>query len=269
MRDQLDRQIFVFVAFFRRQRLIKSCSRKLAVATQDRTDGDEVPLLPPLLGLVPVLQECIVVLALWDILWCVALLGELVVDETELTALLTGRDSVQADIELRAVVRVGVLGMGVELAKLISRGLLRAGEPVVCLVGISLALLPVGHLGPVANSAVLVEPESGAAGVLLCCAVHASVEDVAHTGVRVRVEPVQTRAQVAGTLGGLELKPVATVDVEVVIARLPLSAEGVKDKTVWAQPVLWDVVETVVVFVALNCVGEVAVPLRTSEVGLG
>jgi len=53
------------------------------------------------------------------------------------------------------------------------------------------------------------------------------------------------------------------------IARLPLSAEGVEDKTIWAQPVLWDVVETVVVFVALNWVGEVAVPLRTSEVGLG
>ena len=66
-----------------------------------------------------------------------------------------------------------------------------------------------------------------------------------------------------------ELKPVATVDVEVMIARLPLSAEGVEDKTIWAQPVLWDVVETVVVFVALNWVGEVAVPLRTSEVGLG
>ena len=50
------------------------------------------------------------------------------------------------------------------------------------------------------------------------------------------------------------------------IARLPLSAEGVKDKAIWAQPVLWDVVEAVVVFVALNRVGEVAVPLRTSEV---
>ena len=66
-----------------------------------------------------------------------------------------------------------------------------------------------------------------------------------------------------------ELKPVATVDVEVMIARLPLSAEGVEDKTIRAEPVLWDVVETVVVFVALNRVGEVAVPLRTSEVGLG
>merc|ERR1740123_1872908 len=121
MRDQLDRQIFVLVALYtRRQRLKNSFSRKLAVATQDRIDDDdEVPLLPPLLGLVPVLQECVVVLALWDILRCIALLGELVVNETEFAALLTGRDSVQADVELGAVVRVGVLGMGVELAKLI------------------------------------------------------------------------------------------------------------------------------------------------------
>ena len=52
------------------------------------------------------------------------------------------------------------------------------------------------------------------------------------------------------------------------IARLPLSAEGVEDQAIWAQPVLWDVVEAVVVFVALHRVGEVAVPLRTSEVGL-
>ena len=45
---------------------------------------------------------------LWDVLWGVALLGEFVVDEAELAALLTGRDSVQADVELSTVVRVGV-----------------------------------------------------------------------------------------------------------------------------------------------------------------
>ena len=45
-----------------------------------------------------------------------------------------------------------------------------------------------------------------------------------------------------------------------------LRAMGISDKAIWAQPVLWDVVEAVVVFVALNWVGEVAVPLRTSEV---
>ena len=49
-------------------------------------------------------------LPLGDILWGVTLLGEFVVDESELAALLTGRDSVQADVELGTVVRVGVPG---------------------------------------------------------------------------------------------------------------------------------------------------------------
>jgi len=176
----------------------------LAVATEDRAGDDEDPLLPPLLGLLPVLQECVVVFALWDVLWCVALLGELVVDESELATLLSGRDSVQADVELGTVVGVRVLGMGVELTKLIGGSLLWAGEPVARLVGIGLALTPIGHLGPVADTAVLVEPEAGAAGVLLRGAVHARVEDVAHAGVGVGVESVQTGAQVAGTLGRLE-----------------------------------------------------------------
>jgi len=209
-RDQLDRQIFVFAALYtRRQRLINSFSLKLAKVATDDGEGPLLglglgPLLPPLLRLVPVLQEGVVVFALWNVLWGVALLGELVVDESKLAALLTGRDSVQADVELGTVVRVGVLGVGVELTKLIGGSLLGAGETVVCLVGIGLAVLPVGHLRPVAHTAVLVEPEARAAGVLLGGAVNARIEDVAHAGVRVRVESVQTGAQVAGTLRGLE-----------------------------------------------------------------
>ena len=70
-------------------------------------------------------------------------------------------------------------------------------------VSVSLAVLPVGDLGPVADAAVLVEPESGGASVFLGGSVHASVEDVAHAGVRVRVEAVQTGAQVARALGRL------------------------------------------------------------------
>ena len=68
-------------------------------------------------------------------------------------------------------------------------------------VGLSLAVLPVGGLGPVADAAVLVEPEAGGAGVLLCLAVDTGVEDVADSGVGVGVEAVQARAEVAGTLG--------------------------------------------------------------------
>jgi len=160
-------------------------------------------LLPPLLGLLPVLQEGVVVLTLWDVLGGITLLGDLVVDKSKLATLLSGRDSVQADVELGTVVRVRVLGVGVELTELISRSLLGTSEPVVGLVSVSLAVLPVGDLGPVADAAVLVEPESGGASVLLGGSVHASVEDVAHAGVRVRVEAVQTGAQVARALGRL------------------------------------------------------------------
>ena len=68
-------------------------------------------------------------------------------------------------------------------------------------VGLSLALLPVGGLGPVADAAVLVEPEAGGAGVLLGLAVHTGVEDVADGGVGVGVETIEAGAQVTGALG--------------------------------------------------------------------
>ena len=116
--------------------------------------------------------------------------------------------------------------MGVELAKLVRGGLLGTSEAAGGLwrnresdegtvltvqlvmrplptVGIGLALGPVGDLRPVADSAVLVEPEAGGAGVLLGVTVHAGVEDVADAGVGVGVEAVETGTQVARSLGGL------------------------------------------------------------------
>jgi hypothetical protein len=50
------------------------------------------------------------------------------------------------------------------------------------------------------------------------------------------------------------------------IARLPLPAEGVKHQAIRAETILGYVVKAVVVFVALQGVGEVAVLLRASEV---
>lgn len=223
-------------------------------------------LLPPLALLLSFLQEGVVVLALRHILWSITLVGELVEDEAELAALLAGRDTIQTNVELGAIVSVGILRMGVELAELVSGGLFRADEPIGCHVGVSLALCPVGDLWPVAHAAVLVKPEAGGTGVLLGSAIHTSIEDVADAGVRVGVEAVETRTQVAGALRGLELQPVATVHVEVMIARLPLPAEGIKHQAVRAETILWYVIKAVVVFVALHGVGEVAVLLRASEV---
>ena len=67
-------------------------------------------------------------------------------------------------------------------------------------VGLSLALLPVCGLWPVTDAAVLIKPEAGGAGVLLCLAIHTGVEDVTDGGVRVGVETIETGAQVTGAL---------------------------------------------------------------------
>ena len=96
-------------------------------------------LLPPLVVLI-LIKEGIVVFAEREkgndtvqlrhhlnspfryILRSITLVGQLIENKAELTALLSGRDSVQADVEVSAVVGISVLGVGVELAELISRG---------------------------------------------------------------------------------------------------------------------------------------------------
>ena len=50
--------------------------------------------------------------------------------KTEFAALLPGGDAVEADVEVGAVVGVSVLGVGVELAELISRGAVGALEAI-------------------------------------------------------------------------------------------------------------------------------------------
>jgi len=187
-------------------------------------------LLPSLLFLL-VVEEGIVIFALRYVFRSIALLCELIVDKTKLTSLLSGGDSVQANEELGAVVGIGVLGVRVELAKLISGSVSRALEAISSLqsVGLSLAFLPVGGLWPVTDAAVLIKPEAGGAGVLLCLAIHTGVEDVTDGGVRVGVETIETGTQVTGALRLLELQSVATVNIEVMITGLSLPGERVED----------------------------------------
>lgn len=180
-------------------------------------------------GALVIFQEGVVVFALRNIFWGVALLRELIIDQAQLTALLSGGDTVQADEELGAVVGISVLGVGVELSELVDGSSLGTLESAFGFISISLALLPVGDLGPVADAGELIEPESGGAGVLLGDTIDTGVEDVAHGGVGVGVETVQSGAKVAGALGGLELKPVSTVNVEIMITRFPLSGERIEN----------------------------------------
>ena len=57
------------------------------------------------------------------ILRSVTLVGELIEHEAELATLLSGGDGIETDVELGTVFGVGILGMGVELAKLINAGI--------------------------------------------------------------------------------------------------------------------------------------------------
>jgi len=189
-------------------------------------------LLPSPAVCAVVIQERIVVFAFRYILWSIALLGELVVDKTELTSLFSGGDTVQTNEELGAVVGISILGVRVILTKLISGGGLGTLEPIRSFqsIGVSFAIFSICGLWPVTNTTVLVKPESGGAGVFLSSSVHAGVEDVTHTGVRVGVETIETRTQVTGALWGLEVKTVSTVNIEVMITRLLFLEKGSKTR---------------------------------------
>jgi len=96
----------------------------------DAARSSYAALLPSPTICTVVIQERIVVFAFRYILWSIALLGELVVDETKLTSLFSWGDAVQADEKLGAVVCVSILGVRVILTKLISGGGLGTLEPI-------------------------------------------------------------------------------------------------------------------------------------------
>ena len=64
------------------------------------------------------------------ILRSITLLGQFIVDQTKFTPLFSGRDSVQTNVELGAVVGVSVLGVRVELSELVSGSVSGALEPI-------------------------------------------------------------------------------------------------------------------------------------------
>ena len=143
-RDQLDRQIIVFVAFYvgnkkfpqkllsRWRRLFTSSSSWTAPRPPGRRSSPCCKSMVSHVGLqkdrswfskrenwqnfkIPFDEMKHLVdenerhdWPLWDVLGSITLLGDLVVDKSELATLLSGRDSVQADVELSTVVRVRV-----------------------------------------------------------------------------------------------------------------------------------------------------------------
>jgi len=210
--------------------LIANCSYLSSRQTLSRED-DLNHLLSSLAVILLIVEEGVVIFALRYIFRSIALFCELIVDKTKLASLLSWGDSVQTNEELGAVVGIGVLGVRIELSKLISGSVRGTLEPVSGLqsIGLSLALLPVGDLWPVTDAAVLIKPQAGGAGVLLCLTINTGVEDVADSGVGVGVETIEAGTQVTRALGLLELQSVATVNIEVMITGLSLPGERVED----------------------------------------
>lgn len=164
-------------------------------------------------------KESIIVLAFGDIFWCVACIGNGVKDQAQLATLGPWCDTVHADVEFSAVLRVGKLWMRVAELCCALPGFL--GADVVK----PLASCPACLVLPVANSFQIVKDGSNGADVLLRLTILAFVENVAHRFVGMGVDPVQSWAQICCSLGGLQIKTVAAVDLKVVVAGLRLVSE--------------------------------------------
>jgi len=162
-------------------------------------------------------KESIIVLAFGNIFWCVACIGNGVKDQAQLATLGPWCDTVHADVKLGTVIRVGKLWVRVvELCCALD-----VGANVVN----PLAPCPACLVRPVADSFQIVKHGVNGADVLLSLAILAFVENVAHRFVGMGVDPVQSWAQVCGSLGGLQIETVAAVDLEVVVAGLRLVSE--------------------------------------------
>lgn len=136
-----------------------------------------------------------------NVFWCVATLGFVVEDFSGRTAEFTWLVSVEADVELLAVVWVGEVGVGDDLAGLVVLVLFfRALESVLQrLLGFD-ATFAVCALGPDAGSGVFVEVQTSGALVLDVLSVNAGVEDVADGGVGMGEKSVLSWAEIVLTL---------------------------------------------------------------------
>jgi len=98
-------------------------------------------------------------------------------------------------------------------------------ESIRCLqsICICLAVLSISVIWPVADTSVLIKPETRCASVLLGLSIGTSVENMTNRWVWVRVETIETGTQVTGTLWRLEIESVSTVYVKEVITWFSLS----------------------------------------------
>ena len=152
--------------------------------------------------------------AFGDVLGEIALLAVGVEDLAEIAVLFTGSDSVQADVELLAVGRVGISGVG--LGERLGGGQLGASETIFQKFFTDAASSASSGF-PGADTAGIIEVEAGWADIVLGLAIDTVNELVALGRIGVLEDAVPARA-LSITLGRLELSAVLAVDVVHVIA---------------------------------------------------
>jgi len=195
-----------------------------------------------------IFQKGVIVFAFSDIFGGVALSGDGVVDKTKFTTLSSWADSVQADVELGTIICISILWMRVRDSQWIRSLNFWAGESVdTVLFVISFAVCSFGIEGPVTYSFVLIKVESRGASIFFSYTINTGIKDVADGWLGVSIKSVETWAKIICSLRLLELKTVFTVYVEVVVTRFPLSAQWVKNKTIWTDSYFGNAIETVIV----------------------
>lgn len=144
----------------------------------------------------------------------IALLAVGVENLSEIAVLFTGSNSVQADVELLAVSRVGISGVG--LLDGLSGGQLGASETIFQKFFTDAASSANSGL-PGADTSSIIEVEAGWADIVLRLAIDTVNELVALRRIRVLEDTVLAGA-LSITLGRLEFCAVLTVDVVHVVA---------------------------------------------------
>jgi len=171
-----------------------------------------------------------------------------VVNETEFTTLSSWADSVQADVELGTIIWISIFWVRVRDSQWVRSLNFWASESIDgILFVISFAVCSFRIEGPVTYSLVFIKIESGGASVFFSYTINTGIKDVADGWLGVSIKSVETWAKIICSLRLLELETVFTVYVEIMVTRFTLSAQWVKNKTIWADSFFGDAIKTVII----------------------
>jgi hypothetical protein len=162
------------------------------------------------------------------VLGIVALHGQVIENGQIGASVFPGVDSVEADVELLAIGRVGEQGVDDLHTVEFQRVVLFASESISGLLRFGQAAGSTSGGRPFADSGVLVELKLSVANVCLVDAIDAQVEAIADGWVFMGEDAVLTRALNGGRGGRLKLQAIAAVHVERIVAFLSSTASIVE-----------------------------------------